>query len=46
MRAQDPQMFERLKTTAEDIKIALSTAETHTDRARGLSAIGAGGAER
>ncbi|MBX3260852.1 MAG: Hsp70 family protein [Labilithrix sp.] len=27
---QDPQMSERLKTTAEDIKIALSTAETHT----------------
>jgi molecular chaperone DnaK len=27
---QDPQMYERLKTTAEDIKIALSTAESHT----------------
>ncbi len=27
---QDPEMFERLKTTAEDIKIALSAAETHT----------------
>lgn len=27
---QDPQMYERLKTTAEDIKIALSAAETHT----------------
>lgn len=26
----DPQMLERLKTCAEDIKIALSTAETHT----------------
>jgi molecular chaperone DnaK len=26
----DPQAYERLKTTAEDIKIALSTAETHT----------------
>jgi molecular chaperone DnaK len=27
---QDPQMYERLKTTAEQVKIALSTAETHT----------------
>ena len=27
---EDPQLFERLKTTAEEIKIALSTAETHT----------------
>ena len=26
----DPQMLERLKTTAEDIKMVLSTAETHT----------------
>ncbi|MFO0741948.1 MAG: Hsp70 family protein [Labilithrix sp.] len=26
----DPQAYERLKTTAEEIKIALSTAETHT----------------
>lgn len=26
----DPQMLERLKTTAEDIKIVLSTAESHT----------------
>jgi molecular chaperone DnaK len=27
---QDTQLYERLKTTAEDVKIALSTAETHT----------------
>jgi molecular chaperone DnaK len=27
---QDPQIYERLKTTAEEVKIALSTAETHT----------------
>jgi molecular chaperone DnaK len=27
---QDVQLFERLKTTAEDVKIALSTAESHT----------------
>ncbi len=26
----DPQMLERLKTNAEDIKVALSTAESHT----------------
>ncbi len=26
----DPQMFERLKMTAEEVKMALSTAETHT----------------
>jgi molecular chaperone DnaK len=26
----DPQAYERLKTTAEEIKVALSTAETHT----------------
>ena len=26
----DPQMLERLKTTAEDMKMVLSTAETHT----------------
>jgi molecular chaperone DnaK len=40
---QDPQTYERLKTTAEDIKIALSTAETHTVMLKELG-HGAGGA--
>ncbi|MBX3208014.1 MAG: Hsp70 family protein [Labilithrix sp.] len=40
---QDPQMSERLKTTAEDIKIALSTAETHTVALKDFG-HGAGGA--
>ena len=39
---QDPQMYERLKTTAEDIKIALSAAETHTVMLKDF-AHGAGG---
>ncbi|MBX3206477.1 MAG: Hsp70 family protein, partial [Labilithrix sp.] len=40
---QDPQMSERLKTTAEEIKIALSTAETHTVALKDFG-HGAGGA--
>jgi len=40
---QDAQMSERLKTTAEDIKIALSTAESHTVMLKDFG-HGAGGA--
>ena len=40
---QDPQLYERLKTTAEDIKIALSTAESHSVVMKELG-HGAGGA--
>ena len=39
----DPQMYERLKTTAEDIKIGLSTAESHTVTLKEFG-FGAGGA--
>jgi len=40
---QDPQMYERLKASAEEVKIALSTAETHTVVVKDL-AHGTGGA--
>lgn len=40
---QDPETYERLKTTAEEVKIALSTAESHTVMLKELG-HGAGGA--